>query len=174
MPSKLQSCTLLKRQTTDHSMLSTTDVKPASKRRLKDSLVKASLWILLFATLTISYLLYSWEKAAPPSTSFWMVSSYGLVTLSSGSAASCSVGRSSSSYRLIEPSVMYLTLFINFFRVPRNKDRAFYDPHSFEPLLMLVYISMYLLWLHNHSLRDAGRSDRVVNARYIVGIWNAI
>ncbi|KAJ7627596.1 hypothetical protein DFH06DRAFT_730933 [Mycena polygramma] len=164
-------------------MSSTSDLKRESKRRRTEALVQAFLWILLFVPLSISYLLYSWEKAAPPSPAFWFFSSYGLVTFGAGFAAGRSAARSTSSYRLIEPSAMYLTVIINFYRVPEPEgDRSFYDPQSSGALLCLVIISIGLLSLYNHALCHVGRPDRVVNAEYIVkirnaifvGIWNAI
>ncbi|KAJ7627586.1 hypothetical protein DFH06DRAFT_1339108 [Mycena polygramma] len=155
-------------------MSSTTDVKRASKRSLADALVKAFFWILLFVPLSISYLLYSWEKATPPSAFFWFCSSYGLV----GSGAAFAVGCAAAhlpSHRLVEPSAMYLTAFINFYRVPDEGDRSFYDPHSSAALLWLaVIIPIALLSLYNHGLHHVGRPDHVVNAEYIVGIRNAI
>ncbi|KAJ7627581.1 hypothetical protein DFH06DRAFT_730433 [Mycena polygramma] len=167
--------------TSSHFMSSTSEDKPASRRNLADTLARALLGILLFVPLAISYLLYSWEKAAPPSVAFWIPTSYFLVGSGTTFAGGCAIARSGS-YRLIEPSVMYLIAFINFYRVPVKEDQPFYDPHSSGALLWLVIISLGLLALYNGAMYNAGRPNLVVNAEYMgkirntifVGFWNAI
>ncbi|KAJ7627598.1 hypothetical protein DFH06DRAFT_1339118 [Mycena polygramma] len=162
-------------------MSSTTIDRRPFRRKLARALLKAAFWILLYLPSYISYFLYSREKTALSSPLFWVSTSYGLVSCSGALALMVAAGGLSPSFRLFEPLAIYLTIVINFYRVPEKLEghQTFYDPHSFEALFWLVVvIPIFLLGLWINGLELVGRPDRVVivvvDTRYWNRLWNRL
>ncbi|KAJ6463797.1 hypothetical protein C8R47DRAFT_1156803 [Mycena vitilis] len=182
-PSKLQSCRKLYRpENTIETIRQTTDhfrppaIERESKRRRTDALITALFefscsfhWPSRISCTAGRKLLLLLSCSGLP-----FLSSYGLFTFGAAFAAGCAIVRSGS-YRLIEPSVMYLIAFINFHRKPDEGDQSLYDPHASSWMFWLrVVIPIALLMLNNSALRPVGRHNGVVTVEYFVKIRNAI
>ncbi|KAJ7683645.1 hypothetical protein B0H17DRAFT_1204949 [Mycena rosella] len=124
-------------------------------------LIQLFFWVLLFVPAYLSVLLYIREQNAPPSILFFSFTAYGLFTIAIWAASCAVVTGLSPRYGFIEPFGIYLHIFVNFFRIP--KECPMFSPDPFNTVFWLGFVipvGGLLLW--NSVLDAAGRRDRAI------------
>ncbi|KAJ7173752.1 hypothetical protein C8R46DRAFT_1348357 [Mycena filopes] len=150
---------------------STTDGRPGVfKRRLAKGLLKAFFWALLLLPPYLSYLLYSWEKTAPPTSAFWALTSYGLYIFSGLLALVVTFNHLSPRFRLFEPFTICLVVLISYYRGPAA---GVYELQSLTAVGYLALAILMTLVLWNAALLTiAGRPDHIIELDYLDRLFN--